>query len=144
MIQGLNHLTFSVRELPRSFSFYREVLGFRPLARWSRGAYLLAGESWVCLTLDTRTRTGPLTEYTHVAFSVTSADFAAMEARIRASGAHEWQPNSSEGASIYFCDPDGHKLEIHVGDWRTRLEAARARPFDEGMGFFEDDGDSAR
>jgi glutathione S-transferase fosA5 len=137
VIEGLNHLTFSVRELERSFRFYRDVLAFRPLARWSRGAYFLAGDAWVCLTLDQRARLEPLPEYTHVAFTVAASAFDSVSARIRASGAREWQPNGSEGASLYFCDPDGHKLEVHVGDWRSRLEACRATPFEEGMVFFD-------
>jgi hypothetical protein len=82
---------------------------------------------------------GPLPEYTHVAFSVAGDAFDAVATRLRASGATEWQPNSSEGESLYFCDPDGHKLEVHVGDWRTRLATCRAKPFEEGMIFFEDD-----
>ncbi|APR76091.1 Fosfomycin resistance protein FosA [Minicystis rosea] len=136
MIGGLNHVTLSVRELDRAFAFYRDVLGFRPLARWARGAYLLAGEvTWLCLSLDGRTRAEPLPEYTHLAFSVTPEDFAAATSRIRTSGAPEWRQNTSEGDSVYFLDPDGHKLEIHAGDWRSRLAACRAEPY-EGMVFF--------
>ena len=60
---------------------------------------------------------------------------AAAAARIRASGAAEWQRNTSEGDSVYFLDPDGHKLELHVGDWRSRLESCRTVPYDD-MGFF--------
>ncbi len=53
MVGSLNHVTLSVRDLDRSFAFYRDTLGFRPLARWAQGAYLLAGEAtWICLTLD--------------------------------------------------------------------------------------------
>ena len=44
MIGSLNHVTLSVRDLDRSFAFYRDVLGLRPLARWKKGVYLLAGE----------------------------------------------------------------------------------------------------
>ena len=136
MIDGLNHLTLSVRDLERSFVFYREVLGFRPLARWSRGAYLLAGGcTWICLTVDDRTRNGPLEEATHVAFAVSSKLFAKICARIQKSGAREWKKNTSEGASMYFLDPDGHKLELHVGDWRSRLAACREQPY-EDMQFF--------
>lgn len=42
----------------------------------------------------------------------------------------------SEGAIIYFLDPNGHKLEFHVGDWRSRLKAWReqAKP---GVQFFD-------
>jgi catechol 2,3-dioxygenase-like lactoylglutathione lyase family enzyme len=136
MVGSLNHVTSSVSDLERSFTFYRDVLGFRPLARWRRGAYLLAGETtWLCLTLDVGTRNGPLREYTHIAFSVALDEFSKIVSHIRASGAPEWQTNTSEGDSLYFLDPDGHKLEIHVGDWRSRLEECRARPYDD-MVFF--------
>ena len=136
MIGSLNHVTLSVRDLDRSFAFYRDVLGLRPLARWKKGVYLLAGEeTWICLILDPRTRNDPLLEYTHVAFSVNPERFAIAVERIRVSGASEWQQNSSEGDSLYFLDPDGHKLEVHAGDWPSRLEACRARPYEE-MVFF--------
>jgi hypothetical protein len=76
-----------------------------------------------------------LPEYTHVAFSVSQTDFSTVAERIRAACVSEWNDNSSEGDSLYFLDPDGHKLELHVGDWRSRLEACRARPYDD-MVFF--------
>lgn len=41
-----------------------------------------------------------------------TADFVAVVARIRAAGASEWKDNSSEGASLYFLDPNGHRLEV--------------------------------
>jgi glutathione S-transferase fosA5 len=108
MITGINHITLSVRDVDRSFHFYVDTLRMKPLARWSKGAYLLAGDVWLCLTLDERTRASPLPEYSHIAFSVTGSQFDKAAARIRASGAAIWQDNRSEGASLYFVDPDGH------------------------------------
>lgn len=135
MVEGLNHLTLSVADLPRAFSFYCEVLGLRPLARWAEGAYLLAGEStWLCLSLDEHASPEPAAAYSHIAFTVAPEDFAATCARVRRSGAVEWKRNTSEGDSLYFLDPDGHKLELHVGDWRSRLASWR-RDGREGVEF---------
>jgi catechol 2,3-dioxygenase-like lactoylglutathione lyase family enzyme len=136
MINGLNHITISVRDLERSFSFYMRTLGLKPLMKHDRGAYLLAGDLWFCLSLDEQTRSEPLAEYTHFAFSVEQKDFAALSERIQNSGAKVWKENKSEGDSLYFLDPDGHKLEIHVGSWRSRLEAYRQSPKSKHMTFF--------
>jgi len=137
MIDGVNHITLSVRDVDRSFRFYVETLGAKPLARWRKGAYLLAGDLWLCLTLDERTRSAPLPEYSHIAFSVRDCEFNAAAERIRLSGATIWQTNRSEGPSLYFLDPDGHKLEIHTGDWRTRLTAMKREPWEDGIQYFE-------
>lgn len=32
------------------------------------------------------------------------------------------EENLSEGDSLYFLDPDGHKLELHVGSLQSRLD----------------------
>ncbi|HBP6801995.1 LysR family transcriptional regulator [Pseudomonas aeruginosa] len=45
-----------------------------------------------------------------------------------------WKQNRSEGDSFYFLDPDGHRLEAHVGDLRSRLAACRQAPY-AGMRF---------
>jgi catechol 2,3-dioxygenase-like lactoylglutathione lyase family enzyme len=137
VIRGLNHLTLAVADIERSFAFYRDVLGFRPLAKWPRGAYLLAGDVWVALVVDSRVRTQPLPEYTHIAFTVAPDQFEMLSDAIRAAQAPIWQDNWSEGASLYFVDPDGHKLEIHASDLATRLRTAREQPW-EGLEFFDE------
>lgn len=133
MLTGLNHLTLSVRDLDRSVVFYRDTLGLRLHARWERGAYLSAGDLWLCLSLDAGAAisTGG---YTHYAFSISQEDFPAFAARLRTAGVAEWQRNRSAGDSLYFLDPDGHQLEIHVGSLAQRLAACRAAPY-QGMAF---------
>ena len=51
-----------------------------------------------------------------------------------------WKNNTSEGASLYFLDPNGHKLEIHAATLETRLEATKEQPYEE-MEFFYLDGE---
>jgi len=126
-VNGLNHLTFAVGDLERSVRFYRDVLGCELRAIWSTGAYLEAGSLWLCLALDAGAAPAPRADYTHAAFSVDADAFEALSARLRETAAI-WKDNRSEGASLYFLDPDGHRLELHVGDLETRLRHYRERP----------------
>lgn len=135
MISGISHINLSVQNLETSFSFYSQVLGLKPLARWTDGAYLLAGGLWFCLNQDSKTRTGPLPEYTHIAFKVPTEAFQKLSSAISNAGAIIWKDNSSPGDSLYFLDPDGHKLEIHVSDWQTRIQIAKKEKWEE-MEFF--------
>lgn len=129
MLSGMNHLTLAVRSLDRSVLFYRDVLGFRLAARWQKGAYLELGDLWLCLSLDDRRFTQPWPEYTHYAFSTSERDFSPFVAKLIQEGVAEWKSNSSEGHSFYFLDPDGHKLEVHVGSLESRLKQCREHPY---------------
>lgn len=135
MITGVNHITLSVRDAEESFAFYTQVLGFRPVSRWPTGAYLMAGDTWLALHLDDRVRADALPEYTHLAFTVAGHDFERLSQRITGSGAETWQANRTEGESLYFLDPNGHKLEIHASDLATRISTAKEDPWD-GLEFF--------
>ncbi len=135
MVSGINHLTLAVSDLERSFAFYTRLVGLKPIVKWARGAYLLAGDDWICLSLDETTRPGPLPDYTHVAFSVDAEAFASIAQAIREQGVTIWKENRSEGDSLYFLDPDGHKLEIHSGNLESRLAELRRKPY-EGLEWY--------
>ncbi|WP_372572474.1 VOC family protein [Ruegeria jejuensis] len=122
-IRGVNHVTLVCTDLDRSCTYYRDILGARPRARWATGAYLELGTLWLCLELgapDSRA------DDTHLALDCDASCYDALAARIKAASAL-WKENRSEGASLYFLDPDDHKLELHVGDLSTRLEAYQGR-----------------
>lgn len=135
MLSGFNHLTLAVTDVPRSVSFYHDLLCLQLDATWDHGAYLSLPGLWLCLSLDPLRSTNAAVDYTHYAFTVDAADFTALVERLRAAGVREWRDNRSEGASFYFLDPDGHKLEAHVGDLASRLQACRAKPY-AGMKFY--------
>ncbi len=138
MITGINHIRLAVRDPEESFIFYTSVLGFKALAKWRNGSYLLAGDMWIALVADDNARESALPEYTHVAFSVSDTDYPEVCRRIREAGVEIWQENWTEGDSLYFVDPNGHKLEIHTSGLATRLRSAREAPW-EGLEFFDDD-----
>lgn len=129
MLSGINHLTLAVQSLERSVIFYRETLGFRLAARWKNGAYLELGDLWLCLSLDEKRSMQPWPEYTHYALSISEQEFSPFVAKLVQEGVAEWKGNSSEGNSFYFLDPDGHRLEIHVGNLESRLRQCHEHPY---------------
>ncbi|MDC0723977.1 MULTISPECIES: FosA family fosfomycin resistance glutathione transferase [Phytobacter] len=139
MLKGLNHLTLAVSDIASSIGFYHHLLGLPLHARWDNGAYLRCGDLWLCLSLDAQRRyiAPQESDYTHYAFSIDENDFATFVARLTQAGVTSWKENRSEGESFYFLDPDGHKLEAHVGSLAQRLAACRAKPY-KGMVFFDE------
>ena len=126
-ISGLNHITLAVTNLDRSLTFYRDMLGFTVRAIWPDGAYLEAGALWLCLSRDDDMSPTPRPDYTHIAFAVSGEDYTTLDLRLRAE-CTIWRDDKSEGASTYFLDPDGHKLELHVGTLQSRLAHYRQNP----------------
>jgi catechol 2,3-dioxygenase-like lactoylglutathione lyase family enzyme len=126
MISGINHITFSVRHLSSSIEFYRDLLGMRLHVYWETGAYLTAGEAWLCLSVG---ESHPAKDYTHVAFTLSEAKRVELHAKLAEVGVEEWKRNTSEGNSIYLLDPDGHRLELHCGTLATRLAELETSPY---------------
>lgn len=137
MLTGLNHLTLAVTDLARSVAFYRDLLQLQVHATWDDGAYLSLPGLWLCLSRDPLRNAEPAADYTHYAFTCGASDFPSLVAGLRAANIQAWRDNRSEGASFYFLDPDGHKLEVHVGDLASRLAACRQRPY-AGMTFLDE------
>ena len=137
MVTGINHITFAVSDVARSFDFYVGTLGFRPIARWPDGAYLTVGEMWIAIVADDGGDAKQHAGYSHIALTCTADEFPAKRQALVRAGCAEWSANRSEGDSYYFCDPDGHRLEIHVGDLATRLRSMKAAPWAE-FEFFPD------
>lgn len=124
-ITGLNHLTLAVADLDRSVTFYCAVLGFDLRAIWTDGAYLEAGSLWLCLSVDAVASRVERLDYTHYAFDVAPHHYEAVAERVLRQ-ARTWKENRSEGASLYFLDPDGHRLELHTGSLSSRIAHYRA------------------
>lgn len=124
-VTGLNHITLAVSDLGRSQTFYVDLLGAVLRATSDKSAYLELGSVWLCL--ERADEITPRADDSHIAFSCEASDFERLSREISAQ-AHLWKENGSEGASIYFLDPDGHRLELHQGDLDSRLAHYRRHP----------------
>ncbi len=128
MLLGLNHVTYAVSSLDKSFEFYTQVLGMKPKAKWKKGAYLQLGDLWFCLNVDD---TQASSDYSHVAFDISQNDFLEFKNKLEYNNVKIWHENTSEGDSLYILDPDKHKLEIHVGSLTSRLNSLKKETFEE-------------
>lgn len=128
MLQGVNHITIAVGNLAESFDFYANLLGMTPHAKWSKGAYLSLNGLWICLSVDT---VKPNDDYSHLAFDVSASNFSSLSKKLLDHGVQLWKENKSEGDSLYFLDPNGYKLELHVGGLEERLASLKIAPYDD-------------
>ena len=128
MLNGINHITYAVKDLSKSFEFYTKVLGMRAEAKWDKGAYLSLGNLWFCLNLD---ESSASLDCSHLAFNIHEEDFFTCKQKLEIENVVFWKENSSEGQSLYFLDPDKHKLEIHVGSLSSRINSLNKRKFNE-------------
>lgn len=126
MIKGLNHITLAVSNIETSLNFYTYILGFKGHAKWESGAYISLGELWMCLSLDYPDKK---LDYSHIAFDLDDSDFKNFSQKLINSDITQWKVNKSEGDSLYLLDPDGHKLEIHVGNLESRLQSLKTKPY---------------
>lgn len=119
---GIDHAAISVRDLNRSTEFYTQVLGLkltkREYAKPGIEFFLDCGDSLVGLIQgDPAQGEHPLTDKgvggNHIGFRVRARDFdGAVEALKAHSVKITFMKKREKSWSVYFCDPDGNKLEI--------------------------------
>lgn len=126
MLTGINHITLSVKDIDRSLDFYINQLGFTGCVKWNSGAYLKLVDFWLCLLQDIPSISN---DCSHMAFTVSEENFMIVSKKIVQNKFSQWKVNTSEGQSLYFLDPDGHKLEIHVGTLESRLQSLKLQPY---------------
>jgi catechol-2,3-dioxygenase len=138
-VRRLNHAVLYVRDLARTVSFYREVLGFEVSTDVpGRAAFLRAPGSANDHDLglfqlapeadqpaaDPGTRAGLY----HLAWEVgTLADLADVRARLAAAGALVGSSDHRVSKSLYAKDPSGVEFEVMwrvpPEDWQAELSA---------------------
>ncbi|MBI3636699.1 MAG: VOC family protein [Candidatus Rokubacteria bacterium] len=122
-VRELGHVSLFVRDLDATRRFYRDVLGLREngTAKNGRIVFFSAGVHHHDVSCELARADGPgpqpkgVPGLYHIAFMVgqTRDDLAAARRWLESHGLVPF----GEGAT-YFCvrDPDGHQIELYVGD----------------------------
>jgi len=117
-IEGIDHVAMSVRVLERSVQWYIEVLGFERLHEgiWD-GVPVFIGKGTTALALFPArdgSGSGPPAEIRmlHLALRANRQNFLAAQKELKDRGIKFEFQDHEISHSIYFRDPDGHRLEI--------------------------------
>lgn len=122
MIKSINHITFSVSNMEQSIKFYRDILGANMLVEGEKTSYLTIGGVWLALNEEKHIPRNEIHHsYTHIAFTIEEKDFDYWYKKLRENNVNILEGrkrNVKDKRSIYFTDPDGHKLELHTGSFK--------------------------
>ena len=115
--EGLDHFAVTVSDLERSERFYRDVLGLQRVFadEWAEPVMMMTSTgSGVALFHAEPGPPGerPPVRVVHVAFRVDRAMFAVARQVLVEVGLEPEFEDHGVAHSIYFPDPDGHRLEL--------------------------------
>lgn len=117
-------MTFSVQNLNESVDFYVKILDAKLLYLEKKTAYLELAGIWIALNQEDIPRNEIKFSYTHTAFTIKEEEVQfwynkLTQNNVKILNGRKRYPE--ERKSIYFEDPDGHKLELHTGTMKERI-----------------------
>ena len=117
-----DHVSLRVTDLERSVGFYRDVMGLELVSRReddSQAVFRIGEALLVLFCRDEYRPVNPVvkTGTDHVAFCLDETSYDALLERLKQRDLVLRGPTMNKGAfgeglATYFCDPDGHELEI--------------------------------
>lgn len=125
-LQGLDHVALRVADLAASAEWYERVLGLKRVRQdvhrdWpvilvtpggSRSGVALFPIRPGAPREQAENRTGAIVD--HFAFRVDADNFERARRHLRDLGIHFEFQDHTDSHSIYFADPDGHRVEIET------------------------------
>ena len=126
MIQSINHVTYSVSDIKQSIAFYKDILKANILVESNKTAYFTLGGLWLALNEEKDIPRNEIQySYTHLAFTIDESEFKEWYQWLKVRNVNILEGRTRDirdKKSIYFTDPDGHKLELHTGTLQDRLD----------------------
>ena len=122
-LEGIDHVAMSVRDVEAAAKWYIDVLGFEHRYKdvWN-GVPTFIGKGITAIALfPVRSKGSPPSErggirMLHLAFRANRKSFLAAQEELKQRGIQFEFQDHEISHSIYFSDPDGHKLEITTYD----------------------------
>ena len=113
-LDGLDHVALGVQDLKHSVQWYSDVLGLKRQhdEMWNGvPTFIGTGETGLALFPRESPNAGA-GGILHLAFRANRENFIAAQAALRSRGIEFHFEDHEIAHSIYFRDPDGHRLEI--------------------------------
>jgi catechol 2,3-dioxygenase len=119
-LQGIDHVAIAVRDVERSVTWYRDVLGFerRHQEVWGNNPAVvgIATTSIALFPVEgTQPKPSPGRDtlaMRHIAFRADRTNFDSARHELHKRGISFQSEHHGISESIYFLDPDGHEIEI--------------------------------
>jgi lactoylglutathione lyase len=121
MVKKLLHTRYRVKDLEKTVSFYKDVLGLQEIRRHTSGrgsqlVFLKAPQSEEEIELCKFDESGPVVvgpDLTHLAFEVEDLEKFAREAKAKGHPLSDGPHKTSGGSVIAFIDaPEGYEIEL--------------------------------
>ncbi len=116
---GIDHIVLHCSDVGRSKAFYTQILGMTVYRENDGQVFLHAGGQGVALfhRRNARSTSDPSTagnDLNHLALNVASGSYESLKSELEGRGiAVGGRPGDDH--CIYFCDPDGHRLQLIFG-----------------------------
>ena len=123
VLEGIDHVALAVADVERSAAWYIDVLGFERVypGMW-QGVPVFLGKGKTAIALFPRRTSGDSSstdparlndaDMLHLAMRADRKNFLAAQADLKALGIEFEFSDHEISHSIYFRNPDGHRLEI--------------------------------
>jgi len=120
MVKKLLHTRYRVKDLEKTVSFYRDVLGLQEVRRHTSGrgsqlVFFKAPQSEEEIEICKFDESGPVVvgpDLTHLAFEVDDLDAFARESAVKGYPLSDGPHPSSSGRIAFIDAPEGYEIEL--------------------------------